>query len=178
MTVIVRAANLVKNGSFENGSQDWTISDSSGTDFFSVSLDFATEGNFSLRYQNIEKLYALPTDSVSKQILIDSDNFLAEQMLLLISDHLGDTLSSEKSIEFIMENYLSELVDEIHWVDGSGLSRYNQITPHAMIRVLDHIKQKVPKTRLYQLLPESDHREQCKTLLNLWGETFMLKQAP
>ncbi len=109
-------------------------------------------------------LNSTPIDSVSKKILIESDNFLAEQMLLNISGQLGDTLSSEKSIDFMMENYLSELKDEIYWVDGSGLSRYNQVTPNAMIRVLEHIYQKVPRQKLFYLLPES-------------GETGTLKNA-
>jgi len=104
---------------------------------------------------HFELLNSVPTDSVSKQILIESDNFLAEQMLLIISSQLGDTLSSMKSIEFIMDNYLSELEHEIYWVDGSGLSRYNLVTPNAMVRVLEHIYHKVPKVKLYQLLPES-----------------------
>jgi D-alanyl-D-alanine carboxypeptidase/D-alanyl-D-alanine-endopeptidase (penicillin-binding protein 4) len=102
-----------------------------------------------------QTLMSIPVDSVSKKILIESDNFLAEQMLLNISHQFGDTLSSKKSIDFIMENYLSELKDEIYWVDGSGLSRYNQVTPNAMIRVLEHIYRKIPKDQLFNMLPES-----------------------
>jgi D-alanyl-D-alanine carboxypeptidase/D-alanyl-D-alanine-endopeptidase (penicillin-binding protein 4) len=100
-------------------------------------------------------LYSLPTDSISRQILTESDNFLAEHMLLLISNQLGDTLSTQKSIQFIMDNYLPELSNEINWVDGSGLSRYNQVTPHAMVMVLNHIYHKIPRDRLYALLPQS-----------------------
>jgi D-alanyl-D-alanine carboxypeptidase/D-alanyl-D-alanine-endopeptidase (penicillin-binding protein 4) len=104
---------------------------------------------------HINTLFAVPSDSVYKQILIESDNFLAEQTLILISDQLGDTLSSQKSIDFVMENYLSELKDEIYWVDGSGLSRYNQVTPNAMVQVLEHIYNKIPREKLFYLLPES-----------------------
>lgn len=99
--------------------------------------------------------YSVPTDSVVKQILIESDNFLAEQMLLLISSQLGDTLSSKKTIEFMMDHSLSTLDNEIHWVDGSGLSRYNQITPNAQISILEKIYHAIPLEKLYSLLPES-----------------------
>ena len=101
-------------------------------------------------------LYSIPTDSISRHILIESDNFLAEQMLLLISNQLGDTLSSKKAIKSMMENHLADLEEEIHWVDGSGLSRYNQVTPNAMVEVLKEIYSKVPKDKLYQMLPEAN----------------------
>ncbi len=104
---------------------------------------------------NKKILYSVPTDSVSKYILMDSDNFLAEQMLLLLSNQLGDTLSGQKTMEFILENHLQEFKDQIKWVDGSGLSRYNQITPTALAAVLEKLYAQVPKEKLYQLLPES-----------------------
>ena len=104
---------------------------------------------------NIQTWYSVPTDSISKQILIESDNFLAEQMLLMASQQLGDTLSSSKSIDFMMEHHLSSLKEEINWVDGSGLSRYNQITPNALVSVLKEIYLEVGNEKLYQMLPES-----------------------
>jgi len=108
-------------------------------------------------------LYSVPTDSVSKYILINSDNFLAEQMLISISNQLSDTLSSKKSIEFMMKNHLSGLKKEIYWVDGSGLSRYNQLTPNTLIYVLKQIYQDVPLEKLYQLLPASGKTGTLKT---------------
>jgi D-alanyl-D-alanine carboxypeptidase/D-alanyl-D-alanine-endopeptidase (penicillin-binding protein 4) len=101
-----------------------------------------------------ELYYSVPTDSVAKHILIESDNFLAEQMLLVISSQLGDTLSSNRTIEFMIENHLADLEDQIHWVDGSGLSRYNQLTPNALVSVLDKIYHTVPKEKRYSFLPE------------------------
>jgi len=102
-----------------------------------------------------ELLYSVPTDSVSKHMLIESDNFLAEHLLLMISNQLGDTLSSEKTVHFMMENNLKELEDEIYWVDGSGLSRYNQVTPNAMVVILKSIYNELPKDKVYNLLPAS-----------------------
>jgi len=113
-----------------------------------------------------EVIKSVPTDSVSKKILIESDNFLAEQMLLNISSQLGDTLSSEKSIDFMMGNYLSELKDEIYWVDGSGLSRYNQVTPNAMISILEHLYGQIPREELFYMLPESGKSGTLKNAFN------------
>ena len=100
-------------------------------------------------------LYSVPTDSVIRRIMVESDNFLAEQILLVISNQLGDTLSSKKSIDFVLENYLKEINNDIHWVDGSGLSRYNQISPNALILVLKHIYNEIPREKLLTILPFS-----------------------
>lgn len=110
-----------------------------------------------------ELFYSVPTDSVVKHILIESDNFLAEQMLLVISGQFSDTLNSKKTINFMMKYHLSELKDEIYWVDGSGLSRYNQVTPNAMVNILEKIYHKVPKKKLFTLLPESGKNGTLKT---------------
>ncbi|NJN26489.1 MAG: D-alanyl-D-alanine carboxypeptidase [Cyclobacteriaceae bacterium] len=102
-----------------------------------------------------QSFYAVPADSVSKYILKDSDNFLAEQMLLNISSQLGDTLSSDKTIDYMMKSHLSELSAQLHWVDGSGLSRYNMVTPRAMVNVLNKLYLEVPREKLFAFLPES-----------------------
>lgn len=108
-------------------------------------------------------LYSVPADSIYKQILIESDNFLAEQLLLVISSQLGDTLSSKKTINFITEKKLPELQDQINWVDGSGLSRYNQITPNAIVAVLEKIYDEIPKENLFAYLPKSGSKGTLKT---------------
>jgi D-alanyl-D-alanine carboxypeptidase/D-alanyl-D-alanine-endopeptidase (penicillin-binding protein 4) len=53
-------------------------------------------------------LFSVPTDSVLRKILVESDNFLAEQILLVTSNQLGDTLSSTKSINYVMDNLMAQ----------------------------------------------------------------------
>jgi D-alanyl-D-alanine carboxypeptidase/D-alanyl-D-alanine-endopeptidase (penicillin-binding protein 4) len=102
---------------------------------------------------------------------MESDNFLAEQLLLLISNQLGDTLSSNRVIEYLLENELSEIKNEINWVDGSGLSRYNQVTPHAMVYILNKLLHQVPKVKLFHLLPESGNTGTLEnSFINLKGK--------
>ncbi len=108
-------------------------------------------------------IFSVPTDSIIKHILIESDNFLAEQLLLLISNQLGDTLSSLKTIKSLMENDFSALKDQIYWVDGSGLSRYNQITPRALVTILEKIYHTMPLEKLYSFLPESGNNGTLRT---------------
>ncbi len=103
----------------------------------------------------IDVLYSVPADSIYKQLLIESDNFLAEQILLVISGQLGDTLSSKTTIKFIIENQFPELKNQINWVDGSGLSRYNQLTPNALVSILEQIYYETPTEKIFTYLPKS-----------------------
>ena len=75
-------------------------------------------------------------DTVLRRMMIDSDNFLAEQLLLNASSVLSDTLSGRKAINYMLDEKLSELEHVPRWVDGSGLSRYNLFTPASMVQVL------------------------------------------
>ena len=100
-------------------------------------------------------LHSQPIDSIMKNMLIPSDNFLAEQILVMCSSILGDTLSGEVAIEHVLKDLIPELESEIRWIDGSGLSRYNLATPHAIVRLLQKIYQTVPEEALFELLPKS-----------------------
>ena len=67
----------------------------------------------------------------------ESDNFLAEQLLLLASSTLSDTLNTKTAIEYMLNNHLKDLKQQPRWVDGSGLSRYNLFSPEAIVYVLN-----------------------------------------
>ncbi len=65
-------------------------------------------------------LRTLATDSIFKQMMLESDNFLAEQLLLMSSDKLFDSLNIAAAIDYSITHYLSDLPDQPRWVDGSG----------------------------------------------------------
>ncbi len=98
-------------------------------------------------------LYSIPADSLYKQMLMVSDNFIAEQILLMASDEIRDTLKTKIAIDYMKENYLNDLPDKPVWVDGSGLSRYNLFTPRTMVALLEKIRQEMPEEKLFSLLP-------------------------
>ena len=97
--------------------------------------------------------YSVPTDSVSKRMMHESDNFLAEQLLLGISSMRSDTLNSYKVRKHILENELADLKQVPRWVDGSGLSRYNLFSPESMVQVLSKLYKKYPRERLLNFFP-------------------------
>ena len=98
-------------------------------------------------------LYSISTDSVYKRMMQESDNFLAEQLLLVASSTLSDTLDSQKSRNYVLTNYLTDLQQPPRWVDGSGLSRYNLFSPKSLVHVLTKIYEDVSRARLFALFP-------------------------
>ena len=88
-----------------------------------------------------------------QEMMLESDNFIAEQMLWMVSDRLFQTLDTERAIEFIKKTYFFDLPDQPKWVDGSGLSRHNLFTPRSMVGLFEKLYRIVPEQQLYQLLP-------------------------
>jgi serine-type D-Ala-D-Ala carboxypeptidase/endopeptidase (penicillin-binding protein 4) len=82
----------------------------------------------------------------------ESDNLLAEQLLLICSNILSDSLKSEIAIKYAKDSLLNDLKDEPIWVDGSGLSRYNLFTPRSIVQVWEKIQAAVPQERLFTLI--------------------------
>ena len=97
-------------------------------------------------------LFSIHLDSLYSVMMQDSDNFIAEQLLMMCSNVLSDSLKPEIAINFIKENYLRDLPDEPVWVDGSGLSRYNLFTPRSIVKIWQKIWELVPQERLFPLL--------------------------
>ncbi len=99
-------------------------------------------------------LYGIKSDSVFKEMLLPSNNFIAEQLLLVYSNQLGQELSAEKAIAHIQKEYLASLPDKFIWVDGSGLSRYDLVTPRSIIKLLELIYKTVnDPNKLFSMLP-------------------------
>lgn len=99
-------------------------------------------------------LYSAASDSVYKRLMLPSDNFVAEQLLLVCSSTLGGTLSTRQAINYSMEKFLKDLPHQPQWSDGSGLSRHNLFTPATMISLLRKIRNKIgDEQRLFNMMP-------------------------
>lgn len=114
-------------------------------------------------------IYSSKSDDVFKQLMLPSDNFVAEQLLLTYADKLGLELSNSKAIAAIQEKYLTVLPDRPKWVDGSGLSRGNLFTPRSLIKLLELIYTEVnDQQRLFAMMPAGG---KSGTLRNAYPKT-------
>ena len=98
-------------------------------------------------------LAAVATDELYAVMLRQSDNFVAEQLLLAASGELSGTLDTDAVIAYALDSLLADLPQRPRWVDGSGLSRYNLTTPRSTVRLLEKIMHRVPRETLLATFP-------------------------
>ncbi|MET4082429.1 D-alanyl-D-alanine carboxypeptidase/D-alanyl-D-alanine-endopeptidase (penicillin-binding protein 4) [Pedobacter sp. UYP30] len=104
--------------------------------------------------KNAKTILGADRDAVLTEMLLPSDNFIAEQLILLCSNQISDTLQTKKTIDYALNTYLKTLPDKPNWVDGSGLSRMNLFTPRDIIKILELIYKEVNNpSKLFAMLP-------------------------
>jgi serine-type D-Ala-D-Ala carboxypeptidase/endopeptidase (penicillin-binding protein 4) len=98
-------------------------------------------------------IYSQPSDSLFKPMMHRSDNFFAEQTLLMVGNELLGYMDTEAVIDTILRSSLNTLPQRPKWVDGSGLSRYNLFTPQSIVHLLNKMKEEFGMPRLQTILP-------------------------
>jgi len=99
-------------------------------------------------------IYNSNADTVYRHLLQPSDNFIAEQLLLVCSSIKFNVLNTDSVINYSKTHYLNDLPDTPKWVDGSGLSRYNMFTPRSIVALLVKILQTKDEQLLHSELPQ------------------------
>ena len=82
-----------------------------------------------------------------------SDNFFAEQTLLMVSNQFLGVMKDEKIIDTLLKTDFKDLPQKPNWADGSGLSRFNLFTPQDFIWVLNKMKTEFPWKRISTIFP-------------------------
>jgi D-alanyl-D-alanine carboxypeptidase/D-alanyl-D-alanine-endopeptidase (penicillin-binding protein 4) len=99
------------------------------------------------------EIHSQPTDSLLKPMMHRSDNFFAEQSLLMVSNKLFGVMNDSKIIDSILKADFKDLPQKPRWVDGSGLSRYNLFTPQDFVAILNKMKNEFGMDRIKEILP-------------------------
>jgi serine-type D-Ala-D-Ala carboxypeptidase/endopeptidase (penicillin-binding protein 4) len=112
----------------------------------------------------IKTLYSIPTDTILSEMMAQSDNFIAEHMLLSCGNILYDTLSTSWIIDTVLHGLMRHLTPQPKWVDGSGLSRYNLSTPTLNIQILREMYKAYGQKRMFNLMSIGGRRGTLKSL--------------
>ncbi len=102
---------------------------------------------------NWKKFYSQPTDSLLKIMMHRSDNFFAEQTLLMVGNEKIGMMDDSKVIDTLLKLDMKGMPHQPRWVDGSGLSRYNMMTPQDFVWILNKMKQEQPWERIKAIFP-------------------------
>lgn len=88
-----------------------------------------------------------------RPMMYNSDNFFAEQTLLMASNELLGEMNDAKMIDTLLKTDLKDLPQRPFWVDGSGLSRNDLFTPQDFVWLLNKLKNEFGLDRLKRILP-------------------------
>jgi D-alanyl-D-alanine carboxypeptidase/D-alanyl-D-alanine-endopeptidase (penicillin-binding protein 4) len=98
-------------------------------------------------------IHSQPTDSLLKPMMHRSDNFFAEQSLLMVSNEVLGVMNDAKVIDTLLKTDYKDLPQKPRWVDGSGLSRYNLFTPQDFVTILNKMRTDFGIERIKEILP-------------------------
>jgi len=119
-----------------------------------------------------KKYYSQPTDSMLKKMMHESDNFFAEQTLLMVANEKIGTMDDDKIITKILQNDFAGMPQKPKWVDGSGLSRYNLMTPQDFVWVLTQMKSQFAWERIQAIFPTGDDGTLAGLYKNYAGKIY------
>jgi serine-type D-Ala-D-Ala carboxypeptidase/endopeptidase (penicillin-binding protein 4) len=103
--------------------------------------------------QAINTIYSVKVDSVLKPMMHRSDNFFAEQLLLMVANKRFGIFSEDLIIDSLLSNELKDLPQPPSWADGSGLSRYNLFSPDDFVLLLNKMQKEFGLARLKDIFP-------------------------
>jgi len=100
-----------------------------------------------------------------------SDNFFAEQILLMISNERL-TAFNDKGITNKLLGDFFNFYSKPKWVDGSGLSRYNLFTPQDFVQILSQMKNEFTWERISTILPTGNEGTLAGYYKNYVGKIY------
>ena len=125
------------------------------------------------RLNNYKVLNSIDVDEIYSIILKKSDNLISESLAANISFRVNDTISVKKGIDIIKNLFKNNISKQINLFDGSGLSRYNLITPEALIISLERIYYMIGIERIKKIFSNNFIIDNYEDFV--WGKTGTLK---
>ncbi|MFN7279612.1 MAG: D-alanyl-D-alanine carboxypeptidase/D-alanyl-D-alanine-endopeptidase [bacterium] len=94
-----------------------------------------------------------PLDSMLRPLMLRSDNFYAEQTLLMTARKITGRFSEGEATDQLLKTTFAGMPHRPRWADGSGLSRYNLFTPADFVWVLDRMRADFGLDRVQGIFP-------------------------
>lgn len=88
-------------------------------------------------------LYSSATRDVLREMMLPSDNFLAEQISMLAAMQRLQGFKTDSLRKYMDKHHYASFTDKVSLRDASGLSAYNKVTPRSMVELLILVEQEV-----------------------------------
>ncbi len=98
-------------------------------------------------------IYSIKARELFRPMMERSDNFFAEQTLLMSAMKSTGIMKVDSFIKKFVKEKMPDVPQQTQWVDGSGLSRYNLCTPQSIIYVLNKMQQEFGMATIKELFP-------------------------
>jgi len=142
------------------------LKDTVGREIINLSEAEGAHSPLTTDRSRLRTIKSQPTDSLLRPMMHRSDNFFAEQSLLMVSQAKLGFMSDARIVDTLLKTDLSDLPQRPRWVDGSGLSRYNLFTPNDFVMVLRKMRDQFGIERMKVILPTGNEG----TLTNLYRQ--------
>jgi len=90
-----------------------------------------------------------------KALLYESDNLVAESIVLMLSGTVQWELNTQQGLAMLYQQNKT-LKSQFRQVDGSGLSRYSLASPIGLLETLDKIYETIGTSKIKTLLPQAN----------------------
>ncbi len=122
-----------------------------------------------VNHMSFDTYYRYDIDSTYHGLMVDSDNYIAEQLMLCVAHEKDSIHTVERGIA-IGKTIIGN--EKIRWVDGSGLSRYNLISPTILAETLDLILSEFGENEIKKLFPSGHKGSTLDSIfIRPYGET-------
>ncbi|TYR33340.1 peptidase S13 [Sphingobacterium phlebotomi] len=91
----------------------------------------------------VKTLFSVATRDVLREMMLVSDNFLAEQLMMVAAMNRYGEFNTAQLRKDMEASYYTYFTDKINLYDGSGLSPYNKVTARSLVELLLMIEQEV-----------------------------------
>ena len=143
-----------KSANFSNKQIPFITSNQLVADLLSYELDRKVILLKNDKTYNFKPFKEVVYDTLYKRMMVNSDNFIAEQLMLRVGSVTKGIYSVKEAIRYSLENYITDVPQKPRWVDGSGLSRYNMFSPESMTYILKKMYDEIPHDQLFSYLPK------------------------
>lgn len=95
--------------------------------------------------KSVDTLFSSATHDVLREMMLESDNFLAEQLSMAAAMNRYGAFNTIRLRTDMQRQYYANFMDKMDLYDGCGLSPYNKVTARGMVELLQLIELEIPE---------------------------------